>query len=577
MLVFAGINSSEKEQNEGKNEHLRSFNVKYPPRKKQKTEKSKQNEKGDWTFLGKRSLFRPATAAKKETYQRILRLSPSQKRESGSKRIGAIATGLASDSQVVVFSATSTTPETSDVISIIDLPDGAEAADLDIAEPAQSEFSLAYCTDYDIYEQTYKYDFGKKKTEKTPKGPRRIHQMPFPDTLESSGSRPKFRCLRFLNAQNIITLCNRPNKKGAELRIFHLYPTGPAILTQEKALPSRIKQAVAMDVCALDTDKDGNQQIAVAIAAQDISIDVYTTNYQRHTDTFSPFKSYLTLRNVHEHQMTKICFSPFHSPRQQPAQQVGRQSGKKGEKESTEAVANNPGPQYIHLASVSYGNTVVVDTFPLLALDPADKEPCYVLSHPSEEAWVKWAYILIASLIVLVIAFIVQSFIGGFGGGGSTGPFSLLPQNFRDFLDQPAAAAYGYQKEKRDSISSIASDSIPTNIPTAGRLQSLLSRHIPSPNSPQERQKVLVIRSAPSGIAGVTVDVHPDRVAYLEKDKGAKHWEELAEHQKAAWRERLVKAGEWVESEGEKVLVGCLFSEYAGLVREVVEEAIREL
>ncbi|KAK6405468.1 hypothetical protein LTR95_018760, partial [Oleoguttula sp. CCFEE 5521] len=38
LITFAGVNSSQAEQNAGKNEHLRSFEIKYPPRKKQKTE-----------------------------------------------------------------------------------------------------------------------------------------------------------------------------------------------------------------------------------------------------------------------------------------------------------------------------------------------------------------------------------------------------------------------------------------------------------------------------------------------------------------------------------------------------------
>ncbi|KAK1056837.1 hypothetical protein LTR33_013794, partial [Friedmanniomyces endolithicus] len=319
LITFAGINSSQADQNAGKNEHLRSFELKYPPRKRQRTDISDGDEKGKIEGMGKRSLFKRSTAPKSETYQRGLRLSPAQKRETGSKRIGAAATGMAKDSEIVVFDATSATPQDSDIITRIDLPEGDEAADMDIAEPETSEFSLAYCTDYDIYEQTYKYDFTAKKAEKTPNGPRRVHQMPYPDAANASPkSRSKFRCVRFLNSQNLVTLSNKSNKSGAEFRIFHLYPTGPATLLLTKSLPSRIKSAVSMDVCALDADKSGNQQVAIAVAGSDISIEIYVTNYQRATDTLSPFRSYVTLRDVHQHQMTKLCFSPFHSPSRAP-------------------------------------------------------------------------------------------------------------------------------------------------------------------------------------------------------------------------------------------------------------------
>ena len=236
LVTFAGINSGQDAQNAGQNKHLRSFDIRYPPRKKQKTEKVDIDEKAGIEPIAKTSLFKPSNEAKAETYQRILRLSPAHPtKSSGRKRIGAIATGLAKKSEVIVFNATTATPGTQDVITRVDLENGAEAADLDIANTGnENEFSVAYCTDYDIYEQTYLYDFDKKKVQKTPNGPRRIHQMPLPDGSEDPKSRPKFRCLRFLDPQNVLALVNKPNKGGAELRIFHLYPTVPATASKSQ-------------------------------------------------------------------------------------------------------------------------------------------------------------------------------------------------------------------------------------------------------------------------------------------------------------------------------------------------------
>ena len=596
LIVFAGINSSAKDQEAGKNEHLRSFDVKYPPRKKQKTEAGYQSEKGQWTLLGKRSLFKTHAGAKKETYQRALKLSPSQKRESASKRIGAIATGMARDSELIVFNATNPTPDKGDVLTRIQLDDRQEAADLDIAESEESIFSVAYCTDDGIHEQTFKYDFKSKRTEKTPKGPRRVYLISYSDSQENPNKRLKFRCLRFLNAQNIVALCNRPNKDGAELRVFHLYPTGPATMIQSKKLPSHVKQAVSLDVCALDADKDGNQQFVIAVAGQDISIEVFTTNYQSQTDTFSSFRSYLTLRDVHQHQMTKLCFSPFHSPLRAPGSEAKKVAEPKSQSIS------QVGTQYVQLASVSYGNTVVVDTFPLQTLEDSQKKNTrYVLSHPGDVAFARWTYAFIISIIVVVLAFLVQSFVGEFADDNTvSAPFGLLPKSVREFLDKPAAAAYGRDAEWVSSASSAISSSLPSNIPTSseelkGRLQSLVDRHeiapsdpsspsdassAPGPETRDQKEKTLIVRSAPEGLGGVTVDVHPDKQAYQEKDSEAKHWDELEEHQKAGWRERLKHAGQWVESEGEAVLKGILFSEYAGLVGAVGQgaaDALREL
>ncbi|KXL50186.1 hypothetical protein M433DRAFT_156744 [Acidomyces richmondensis BFW] len=574
LITLAGINSSQAEQDAGKNEHLRSFDVIYPPRKKQRTNKSDiKMEEGRIQPIGKTSLFKPSTAAKKETYQRLLRLSPAQKRDTGSKRIGAVATGLAQNSEIVVFNATNPTPDANDILARIGLPERSEAADLDISEPSDSEFSLAYCTDYDVYEQTYKYDFKSRKVDKTPTGPRRIYQMPFPDSFEDPKSRPKFRSLRFLDSYNLVALSNKPSKGGAQLRIIHLYPTGPAMVMLEKILPSHIKQAVSMDVCILDADKAGNRQVVVAVAGQDISIEVYTTNYQAHTDTFSPFGHYLTLRNVHEHQITKICFSNFHSPAQ-PTKSQEAKAGPIGEQQqSTTPVPTHAAPQYIQLASVSYGNTVVVDTFPLSPLEPTNKQSRYVLSYPNEETWMKVSLFGIVSLIVLVLAFLVQSFNGGFAGSTAIGPFNILPQNVRNFLDQPAVAARGFGRGLQASISS-GVDALPTAAPFRGRLQKLINEHLKGEGDGAPSTQALVVRDSPDGTDMITVDVHADKEAYMKEDTEAKHWDELSDEQKARWKAKLMQAGEWVEGQGEKVLIGVLFREYAGIVGAVAKEAI---
>ncbi|KAI7057588.1 hypothetical protein KC327_g16416, partial [Hortaea werneckii] len=381
LITFAGINSSQAQQNAGINEHLRSFDIKYPPRKKQKTEKSDDNEQGEILLIGQRSLFKPSSATKKETYQRLLRLSPAKKRDSGSKRLGAIATGMAEENEVIVFNATNATPDQEDIVTRIQLPPGTEANDLDIIEPRASEFSMAYCIDSDIYEQSYEYDFSTKKVEKTPNGPRRVYQSTILSPAEKSAARSKFRCVRFLNSENVVAIVNRPFKQGCEVRVSHLYPTGPAAQLMQFDLPRRMKQAVSMDVCALDPDMRGNQQFVIAIAGSDVSIEIYTTNYMQKTGTFTPFKKYLTLRDVHEHQMTKICFSPFHPP----------QRASEGEKSEAQG-SGSPGPQYIRLASVTYGNTVVVDTFPVQPLEPKKKNSRYVLSHPGDEKLYTAAY-----------------------------------------------------------------------------------------------------------------------------------------------------------------------------------------
>lgn len=563
LITFAGINSSQAEQEAGRNQHFRAFDIKIPPRKRQKGQDGGELHEARSTLLGKRALFKPSSAATKEKYQRLSRLSQAQRREAGSRRIGAVASGLSKPSEIIIFDATTATPGPADVLARIEPPQDAEAQDLDIAVADWDVFSVAWCTDFDLYEQTMDYDFGGKKVQKTPQGPRRIHQMPFPDTFEDPKSRPRFRCLRFLDAQNVLALVNRANRKGAELRIFHLYPTGPAAMVLLKRLPSHIKQAVSMDVCALDRDSSESRQLVVAVAGQDISIETYTLDYRGGSVTFSPFRSFQSFRNVHQHQMTKICFSPFHSP-----SRTSDGEGKDVKDGRANEAPRQPGAQYIRLASVSYGNTVVVDTFPLTALSSKDKSSRYVLAHPREAATRRNIYIILVSFVMLIMAYLLQSYLRGSAGSG-TGLAGLLPPGARHFLDRPANAAQDLGKQVESSAASIVESAVPSSVPGKQRLQDLLSSHA-------DKTKAVVVRDDPAGTE-LSVNVHPDREEYLRRDTEAKRWDELHEEEQSLWKQKLIRAGHWVESEGESVLKSLLWSQYAGFVGQAAGEALREL
>ncbi|CAK4033146.1 hypothetical protein AC578_9808 [Lecanosticta acicola] len=573
LVTFAGINSSQQEQDAGNNEHLRSFSIRYPPRKKQKMEDASSEEKGEIKSLGRRSLFKTSTAPKKETYQRLLRLSPVQKRDTPGKRIGAVASSLGEENEVIVFNATTALPDAGDIITKATLPPKQEAGDLDIIQTVENEFSVAYCDDHALYEQTIKYDFDKKKAEKRPSNPRRFFHMQDPDSFTDVKGRARFRCLRFLNAENVIALVNRPKKSGAELRVYHLYPTGPGLSMSHKTLPRRITQVAAngLDVCALDADRDGNEQFVVAVAGQDSSIEIFTLDYNSTTATFSSFKAYLTLRDVHPAGITKVTWCSFHSPPRAPNSNDLATTGPNGEPVVPTGPPKHPGPQYIRLASTSFGNTVVVDTFPLSPLEPQKRESRYILSHPGDERIWKWAYIIVISFVVLVTAFLFQSFAQGFGT--DVGPFSYLPQNVRDFLDAPVAAAY---QRGRDRVTKITSSTpaAATSTSTAGNLRDAVAEHQPTPEDAQAT--AVVVRDVPEG-DGIEVHVHPEKAKYLAKDVHAKHWHELEDHQKAHWKAKLVQAGQWAEDEGESVLKGVLWSTYAGVVGQVGGEIMREL
>lgn len=575
LVTLAGINSSEADQKAGKNMHLRTFQIKYPSRKRSAATEEKEGAsvEGSISPAGQAALFTPDTRPKPETYQRLLRLSPAHKRETGNKRIGAVATGLAKNSEIVLFDATKTPPKESELISRIAMRDNVEAADLDIIDTYENTFSVAWCTDYHVYEQTVVYDFATGKSEFAPANPRKVHSIPLSEE-PGKPARSKYRSVRFLTDETLLLLSNLPNRKGAELSILHLYPSGPAMVLFHKILPSHIKQAVALDVCALDEDSQGNRQVVVAVAGQDISIWVAVLNYNNTTKTFSPFRTFTTLRDVHPLQMTSLSFSTFHSPVRAPPPALTR-DGKLADPVPGAPAPPHPGPQYIKLASASMGNTVVVETMALSPLEPSKQHSRYVLSHPSDEARVRNIYIFFSAFIVLISAFLLQGVLYPESNATLTS-YIPLPGSVKALLAHPATAADAIGRGGREYIdlaASSASSAVPA-IPSAGtRLLDLLHLHS------SDASKAIILRSdAASGTGSeVSVDVVPNREEYLRKDTAARHWHELAEAEKEAWKERLVTSGKWTVQEGETVLKGMLFSSWAGFVGSVAGEVIREL
>jgi len=597
LITLAGINSSEEDQKAGKNEHLRTFEIKYPQKKQASDEKQNtgtivEKPDGSISFVGKAGLFKPATGPRPETYQRLLRLSPTYKRDSPNKRIGAVATGLAKQSEIVVFDATKTPTTQADVIARIPMRNNDEAADLDITEIETNTFSITWATDYDVYEQTVMYNFDTKKATFSPANPRKVYSMPLRED-SSKPARPKYRAIRWLGPEDVLLLSNLPGRTGAELSIVHFYPSGPALKVKQKVLPGHVKQAVGLDVCSLDADKDGNKQVVVAIASHDISIPVYTIDYKSATHTFGKFKRFTTLRDVHPQTITCLRFSPFHSPVRGPAPELDRKGNQIPAKNPV-----HPGPQYIKLCSTSIGNTVVVDTFALLPSQPADRLSRYVLLHPSDEVRQRTTYGILIGFAVLVFAILLQSLYSSDPFAPSFADIIPLPASWQRTLNHPASIADSMGRKGWEPIADAAS-SVSSVVPDAAssassagssaasavrsaaaapsaKIADLLDMHFALPGgSASEEDKAVIIRDNGEGKA-LAVSMG-DAEAYKKQDERAQHWHELSEQQKETWRKRLVDAGHWTVEEGETILKGVVFSSWAGFVGRVAGEVIREL
>ena len=505
MRILAGINSSTKEQQAGKNEHLRIFKASLAS--STSAVEKEAGIKNSIEEVDRTSLFAPSTAVKKETYQRVLRLSSARKGDP--KRVAAIATGLAPEGEVVVFDFDGSEPIKSH--KSIKLQKGDEAGDVDIIDSTgDGEYIVAYCTDHEVY----LYD-ASNKTTKTAPNPRRLYEMPFPDVFENSKARPTFRALRFLEPHLLLLLANIPGRKGAELYVLRT-TAGIGQIILRKRLHSACKAGTSLDVSNLSGQSRGEAQFVIAVAGIDSSIEVLTLEY-RPSKGLSKFKQYSILRNVHPLQLTKIAFSTFHPP--------------------SHPVNAETLPQYLKLASVSLGNTVVVHTFPLVPIPFRSRTPRYVLQAPSQGLMMTFG--VISSLIVVLLsAILFQAFLEIRGGSPAyLGATQWLSPTWQNRIARP----YMFEKPATDGLRQL--------VEIAGG-----------------REKAVMIRMPESG--ALSVDVHSQEEAVQEET--ARRWEDLQEHEQSWWKQKLTDAGHWAAEEGDTIFKGVFFSEIAGMVGQAV-------
>ena len=554
--ALAGINSSTKDQQAGKNEHLRSFLLEYPQRRKtgadeSTTEKkpattSIETPKGETKALGKASLFKPSKAAKKETFQRVLRLS--KKRRDNGPRLGAVATGLAPAGEIVLFAADTSRPGPNDIRGRIQLEEKQEAADVDIIELERREseevvrFRVAYCTDYEVYITDVDYE---KKDNGTLR--QKIYGLPDPDTSASSKARPKLRCLRFITPQLLVVLQNSPQGKGAELFLLEI----SGIATLRKVLHRKIKSATALSITHLDASSPSEiDQHVIAVAGADSSITILTLD----RFTSSPrgkikFRSHTFLPSVHPTSITSLAFSNFIPP--------------------TTIWKDTP-PQYVKLASTSIANTCVVHTLPLSPYPspPKPDTPArYLLAPPVRSTFTQNTISMFVALFAIAIAaFFLQAFTEIRGATPEyLGVKQWLPDTVHDLIARPYMFEDAASTAIMTPLSKVSEagetpiqvvKSAASEAQTKLGLRGLLSqRNIGSDTSDNANHAIIVRHEDEENSLSAELR-HPSQVVEGENKK----WEELQKHEKEAWKKRLIDAGEWAIEEGESVLKGIFFS-----------------
>lgn len=541
IVAFAGINSSMAEQKRDNNQHLRSFQIDYPPRRQsnpssaneggsaeKEPESTISSSPGKTTALSRVSLFR-AKAGSTGTYQRITRLSPWKSSES--PRVAAIATGLAPSGEIVFLNATTPTPGASDVIGRIRLGTDEEAEDVDItALEAEGEFRIAYTNGVDVFTCQISSD---KRSNASP-DVSCVYTTPVPE--KGPKTRPKFRALRFLSPTTLLLLQNAQDRRGCELVLLELHQTASkkpsASIVRRKKLRKSMKIGLGLDVCLLNRSCDTKQQTAIAVAGSDQSIEVLTLESSPSQGGHGKFRTYTSLYEVHPFSLTKVCFSPF-TPPPQP-------------------VSPETPPQYIKLASLSLGNTVVVHTFPLAPSPPSSRNPRYVLVPPHDlDVWTSLSSGFAALFSILTVCLLLQAFTEIRGVMPPyLGVSEWLPPNIRDSVARPYYAPPPYPLEQ----STLTSSALPT---AATDLSGSLLRDLLRDSSPvvaeDERQLIRVLWDSERNEPLV------DFVPASHQNENLIRWEALGEQEQAVWTRRLTESGHWASDDDVMALQSVLF------------------
>lgn len=249
LTAYAGINSSDADQASGRNEHLRSFRLDLPRKRKAGEGPAEEQEKdavqGQTEALGRAQFFK-VQASKDQIYQRIVRLSPLSQ-DASRPRVTVISTGLAAESEIVLLKA-GPAPGSGNEIARLNLGNK-EAIDLDFApahgqgeEDMGTQYTMAYCTDYDV--RLYRLSGGKDgiKTQMNI-----VYSTP-----EQTGNarRPQFKALRFLSPKHILLLQNLPDRKGAELLILRRHRDGTSAVSVSRNGSARTRKRPRVSMSA---------------------------------------------------------------------------------------------------------------------------------------------------------------------------------------------------------------------------------------------------------------------------------------------------------------------------------------
>ncbi|KAK8076552.1 hypothetical protein PG994_003824 [Apiospora phragmitis] len=514
-VVYAGVNGSPDDVKRGNNQHFRVLGISPSDGKAAKTSGVQIAENS------RHSLF---SSTDPDTYQRLLRVTQPY---TGLPQLGALATGLSKQSQIVLFDVPLNGAAWKSR-GTLDTPD--EAMDLDVVQTGTDTYQLAYCDKHEI--------FTVEVSQDGVSDPKLVYSLPNDD---GPTSRPSFRSIRYLNSDFVFAVVNAPNRKGVILHGYRLPKPDQesARLAVVKKLPKTVSQATGLAVRNLSptvspTEAQGDSQFVVAVAGNDSSISLLTLDYKSvsNVDLLANLAPFYTVKSAHPAGITGLSFS------------TAPPAPKRSKSESDVS---------IKLASVSMANTAVVHNIPLkeftnksTSSDKATpKQPRYIVALKSPRdakgLWLLFGTLLMFTILICVGLAIIEA--KGFGEP-VLGTNRLLP------------ASWTVPLKKGPVVGSKTFGDLLTDV------------------KPEAHEKVIIRHDDLGAVDMHGLPVWKAEIHEEETHGPAKSWEELDEKDRHVWRERLQKTGHWVEDMGETVLKGVVFGEIGGAIGAMVGEAL---
>ncbi|KAI3337303.1 hypothetical protein HD806DRAFT_528874 [Xylariaceae sp. AK1471] len=521
--VLAGVNSSPEDINKGQNKHLRALAISQPG-KSAKTGGVKISE------VARNALF---VHKDKDTYQRILRLSPPHDGLNSSPRLGVVATGLSKQPQIALFDVPSTNNPRWKSRGRLDPP--VEAMDLDVIQTGPDSYQLAYCDEHEVFTVEV------SKTEVSE--PKCVYTLNLEEGEEAKAS---FKSLRYLTPGFLVTVVNNSKSQGVALHGLRLPSNDEEVarVAVRAKLPSTVSKATSLAVrnlspVASPSDKQGEAQFVIAVAGNDSSISLYTLEHKSafNTDMLSDLAPFQVLKSVHPSSITNLSISTFAPP--------------KGSTKSSSDLC-------VKLASVSVGCSTVVHNIPIKK--HVDKSTAAKAGRPSKASRYVVALkskgespatvITLVSLCFLIVILVGQVLLEAKGIGEPVlGAKNYLP------------ASWTVPLRKVPRIKESAND-----IKTIENLLSDVNAH--------HTQQMVVKHDdlgaiGPDGLPALHVGVHDE-----EAHGPATSWENLEKKDQDLWKQRLKKSGHWIEDMGESIFKGVLFGEIGGAIGNIVGEGL---